>query len=246
VQPSRILSQRWQMFAEDQRVVAAKERVIRAARSAKRLRPTFADQHLQLARGWVKRKLPQRFHAITHELAKFGTIGLLNLGVNFAVVNLLWFTILSGSEVKAKAVATVVAATSAYFMNRYWTYKDRPKSTLRREYALFFFFNLVGLVIEVAVLYFAKYGLHQTHLLVLNLFTAVGIVLGTVFRFWAYRTHVFKIAPETPEEALVTPYELVDVEDEDADEQQASLNDELTQIELEDIVANEQRPAPTP
>jgi putative flippase GtrA len=250
VQPSRILSQRWQTFADDQRVVAAKERVVGAAvrvtRTVKRLRPTFADHHLRLARDFVKRKLPMRFHAITHELAKFGTIGLLNLGVNFAVVNLLWFTVLSGSEVKAKAVATVVAATSAYFMNRHWTYKDRPKSTLRREYSLFFFFNLVGLVIEVAVLYVAKYGLHQTHLLVLNLFTAVGIVLGTVFRFWAYRTHVFKIAPETPEEALATPYELVGelAEREPVDDR--DLNDELTQIELEDIVANEQRPAPTP
>ena len=48
-----------------------------------------------------------------------------------------------GSEVKAKAVATIVATTCAYFLNRHWTYRDRPKTTLRREYSLFFFFNAV-------------------------------------------------------------------------------------------------------
>jgi len=220
-----------------------------ASGTARRLRPTFAERHYRTARGWVGRKLPRRFHAITHELAKFGTIGVINLGVNFAVVNVLWFTVLSGSQVKAKAVATVVAATSAYFMNRHWTYRDRPKSTLRREYTLFFFFNLVGLVIEVAVLYGAKYGLHQTNLLMLNLFAAVGIVLGTIFRFWAYRTHVFKVepVPGSAEAAIATPYEIVDtVSDDDKDAAgrgvDSRLRDELAQIELDTIVAAERRP----
>ncbi|GAA1787356.1 hypothetical protein GCM10009682_06720 [Luedemannella flava] len=140
-------------------------------------------------------RLPQRWQGLAHELAKFGTIGVINLCVNVGVSNLLWITIFQNSEVKGKAVATIVATTAAYFMNRHWTYRDRPKSTLRREYALFFFFNLVGLVIETAVLAFGKYGLHITHLLALNLFTGIGIVIGTVFRFWAYRTHVFKAEP---------------------------------------------------
>jgi putative flippase GtrA len=140
-----------------------------------------------------RRLLPEKWHAITEEFAKFGTIGIVNLFVNFAVFNLLWLTVLRTGEVKAKAIATMVAITCAYFMNRHWTYRDRPKSTLRREYSLFFFFNLVGLIIEVAVMFIAKYGFHQTHILVLNLCTGLGIVLGTAFRFWAYRTHVFKI-----------------------------------------------------
>ncbi len=127
-------------------------------------------------------------------MAKFGTIGLINLGVNFAVFNALLIAV-QGSEVKAKAVATVVAATCAYFLNRYWTYRHRPKTTLRREYSLFFFFNAVGLLIETAIVAAAKYGFDQTSLVVLNVCTFVGIALGTVFRFWAYRTHVFKEAP---------------------------------------------------
>jgi putative flippase GtrA len=144
--------------------------------------------------------VPQRFHGITKELAKFGTIGVINLVINFGVANVLLLTVLRGGEVKAKAVAALVATTCAYFMNRHWTYRDRPKSTLRREYSLFFFFNLVGLVIETGAVAFTKYGLHQTHILAFNISTAVGIGLGTLFRFWSYRTYVFKLEPE-PEPA---------------------------------------------
>jgi putative flippase GtrA len=145
---------------------------------------------------WIKAKVPARFHKIGDEIAKFGTVGIINIFVNSAVVNLLWLTPwLHGSQVKAKAIATVVAATSAYFMNRHWTYRNRPKSSLRREYTLFFAFNLVGLLIEVGAVSVAKYWLHRTDLLVLNIFSLIGIGLGTLFRFWAYRTHVFKLAP---------------------------------------------------
>jgi len=139
--------------------------------------------------------LPRRLQHMSSEMAKFGAIGVVNLFVNFAVFNLLWFTVLRNGELKAKAVATIVATTCAYFMNRHWTYRDRPKSTLHREYSLFIFFNAVGLVIEVAIVGIAKYGFDQTHIIVLNLCTGLGIVVGTIFRFWAYRTHVFKLGP---------------------------------------------------
>ena len=118
--------------------------------------------------------LPKRWHGLTKELAKFGTIGVINLVVNFAVFNLLWLTVLRSGEVKAKAIATIVATTCAYFMNRHWTYRDRPKSTIRREYSLFFFFNAVGLLIEVTVVGAAKYGFGLTHIVVLNLCQCAG------------------------------------------------------------------------
>lgn len=157
-----------------------------------RRHPTRSTQQAWWRRVIALERLPARWRGLTHELAKFGTIGVINLFVNFAVLNLLILTVLRNGELKAKAIAAIVATTSAYFMNRHWTYRDRPKSTLRREYSLFFFFNLVGMVIEVAVVGFAKYGLHQTHLVAVNVSTAIGIGLGTLFRFWAYRTHVFK------------------------------------------------------
>lgn len=183
---------RWQMLASRDAVVTTGTRPGRFEPVLRRMTSTANATKSLLVR-WV----PNRFHAITDELAKFGTIGLINLGVNFGVFNLLLLlTIMQGSEVKAKAVATIVATTCAYFLNRHWTYRHRPKTTLRREYTLFFFFNAVGLVIETAFVALAKYGLHETNLIVLNLFSFFGIAIGTGFRFWAYRTHVFKLAED--------------------------------------------------
>jgi putative flippase GtrA len=210
------------------------------------------------------RWVPDRFHAITDELAKFGTIGLINLGVNVGVFNLLLLLPLTnGSEVKSKAVATILATTSAYFLNRHWTYRNRPKSTLRREYTLFFFFNAVGLVIETGFVALAKYGLDLTNLVWLNVFSILGIAVGTAFRFWAYRTHVFKLddsmasesaagssAVETPAKAApakpapakpapataATARPAAATPDLDNDDQ---LADELVQLELDDLVQDE-------
>lgn len=142
------------------------------------------------------RFLPERWHGLTQEIAKFGAIGVINTLVNIAVFNLLVLIVFPNGQLKASVIATVVATTGAYFMNRHWTYRDRPKSALQREYALFFIFNLIGLGIELSVLALAKYGFAVSHLAALNVFKALGIVLGTIFRFWAYRTHVFQIGAE--------------------------------------------------
>jgi putative flippase GtrA len=206
----------------------------------------------------VTRLLPKRWQSVSHEIAKFGAIGVINLLVNFAVFNLLWFTFFRNGQLWAKGVATIVATTCAYFMNRHWTYRDRPKSTLRREYSMFFFFNAVGLVIEVAVVGVAKYGFGQTHIVVLNLCTGVGIVLGTIFRFWAYRTHVFKLdtaTGEAAEPAVVTAaaavanapdpaamgdiIQVIDVSGLIDAPDDLVLHDELTQLELDGMVAHE-------
>lgn len=129
------------------------------------------------------------------EALKFGVVGGINTVVNYAVFNALALTILVNGQLKATIIATIVATISSYLMNRHWTYRDRPKSTLRREYTLFFLFNGIGLLIELCVLGLAKYGLGITNLLALNVVKTIGLVLGTLFRFWSYRTFVFRPAP---------------------------------------------------
>jgi|SRR5438477_8778856 len=130
------------------------------------------------------------------EVAKFGAVGLVNTVLDYTVLNLL----LSIGPLKAKVASTVVATTASYVMNRQWTYSRRDRAGVRREYVLFFALNLAGLAIQLAVLGVAKYGLGFTEhgggddRLALNLFNALGIAVAMVFRFWAYRTFVFKSA----------------------------------------------------
>lgn len=148
------------------------------------------------------RFLPHRWQKLAHEALKFGVVGGINTVVDFIVFNLL----LPIGPLKANVVSTVVATTTSYGMNRHWTYKDRLRSALRREYVLFFFFNLVGFLIQSLVLGVVKYGLHfteDTGRIALNIGKATGIGVAMVFRFWAYRTFVFLAEPALAAEAPV-------------------------------------------
>lgn len=141
------------------------------------------------------RLLPERWQKFIHEALKFGIVGGVNTVINYAVFNALALTVFVDGQLKATVIATIVATITSYLMNRHWTYRDRPKSAMRREYALFFLFNGAGLLIELGVLAAAKYGLGMTSLLALNVAKTGGVLLATLFRFWSYRTFVFQPAP---------------------------------------------------
>ncbi|MDP9797757.1 putative flippase GtrA [Catenuloplanes nepalensis] len=141
------------------------------------------------------RLLPERWQKLIREAAKFGIVGGVNFGINFAIFNILILTVMQGGQLKANVIATGIATLTSYLMNRHWTYRDRPKSSMRREYVLFFFFNAVALGIESGVLAGFKYGLGLETLLALNIAKFGGQVLGTLFRFWSYRTFVFRKVP---------------------------------------------------
>jgi putative flippase GtrA len=141
--------------------------------------------------------LPQRLRTLAPEAVKFAVIGGLNVIVNAGVFNLLLvFAIFADAQLKAKVIATCVAVVSSYFMNRHWTYKDRDKSAAHREFVLFVVFNGAGMAIELAVLGITKYWFGLTSLLALNVAVIIGLALGTVFRFFTYRTFVFTLVAE--------------------------------------------------
>ncbi|MEU5723054.1 GtrA family protein [Micromonospora sp. NPDC047738] len=146
------------------------------------------------------RLLPERWRKFIHEALKFGIVGGINTVINYAVFNALALTVFRDGQLKATVVATIVATITSYLMNRHWTYRDRPKSALRREYVLFFLFNATGLLIELGVLAAAKYGFGVTSLLMLNIAKTGGVLLATMFRFWSYRTFVFQPAPQHAKE----------------------------------------------
>lgn len=142
-------------------------------------------------------RVPQRWRPLAKEIAKFGAVGGINTVIDFAVFNLLM--VLGLPALKSNVVSTVVATTSSYAMNRKWTYADRARTAVRREYTLFFAFNLVGMAIQLAVLGVVKYGFGAAegdNWLLLNAAKAFAIGVAMVFRFWAYRTFVF--APPAP------------------------------------------------
>jgi putative flippase GtrA len=65
------------------------------------------------------------------------------------------------------------------------------------ELLLFVAANIVGMAIAVGCLWASHYGLGLTGPLADNISAnGVGLALGTVFRFWAYRTWVFRGDPD--------------------------------------------------
>ena len=124
-------------------------------------------------------------------------VGLLAYVIDVGVFNLLRFAgdpgLLEDKPLTAKVISVVVATVFSYVGNRQWTWGDRPRGPARREAVLFFVFNGVGLGIALVCLAVSHYVLGLTSPLADNVSAnVVGLVLSTGFRFWAYRTHVFR------------------------------------------------------
>jgi putative flippase GtrA len=144
--------------------------------------------------------LTDRLRRLAPEAIAFGVIGAGNTLLYMAIT---WAALPIGA-VKASVVATIVTTTLAYIANRYWTYRNHARTALRREYTLFFGFNLVGMIIQSGSVAIGKYGFGLTEEHDAYAFmgvTLIGIVIATVFRFWAYRTFVFLKPPVDGHEA---------------------------------------------
>ncbi|MFD5265649.1 GtrA family protein [Streptomyces sp. NPDC058335] len=135
-----------------------------------------------------------RLRRLTRELAKFGAVGGAGLLVNLGVFNFVRH-VTDLQVVRASVIATVVAIAFNYVGFRYFTYRDRDKGGRTKEMTLFLLFSMVGLVIENGLLFLATYGFGWDSPLQSNVFKFLGIGVATLFRFWSYRTWVFKALP---------------------------------------------------
>lgn len=137
------------------------------------------------------KRLRTRLERLAREVAKFGAVGAVGFLVNVAVFNLCIHT-LQLAPIRSGVISQVVAIGTNYLGNRYWTYRHTDKRRIRRETVAFFAFSGVALVIENAVLAVSHYGLGFTSPLADNIAkNVIGLGIGTVFRFWTYRTWVF-------------------------------------------------------
>ncbi len=149
--------------------------------------------------------VPSRSGRLFREIAKFGLVGLSGFVLNFAVFNAVR-TVAQWQTVRASVVATAVAIMGNYLGLRYFAYRDRgreDRNGRKKELGLFLFFSAIGMVIENSVLYLTTYGLGWDSTLANNVSKFFGIGIATLFRFWSYRTLVFRTAGGRPEPAVV-------------------------------------------
>lgn len=126
------------------------------------------------------------------EVAKFGVVG----GVAFVIDTGIYLWLLNGGmaghPTKAKIIAAAVATVFSWLANRYWTFRHRRQANVVREVFLFIVMNGIGLGIAAACVYVSHWvlGFESTRADVIA-GSVVGLILGTIFRFFAYRFWVF-------------------------------------------------------
>jgi putative flippase GtrA len=150
------------------------------------------------------RSLYERFRVLIHEAAKFGVVGAIGFVVSLGGADLLHFTFGVG-KYKAVIVATVLATIVTFVGNRWWAFRHRERSGMRQETVLFFVFNGVGLLIQLACVAIVVDGLNLQGKLWYNVANLTGIALGTLFRFWSYRKWVWRESGPAATAALGGP-----------------------------------------
>lgn len=148
--------------------------------------------------GGMKATILHFWHLIIKEAAKFGIIGAIAFVVDNGAYAFFMYGLpgpengpLFGHVKMASAAATAVATIVSWLGNRYWTFRHKRNADKGRELVLFVFFNVIGLLITIGCVMFTRDVLDLHSLSWDTIARNVGIVLGTLFRFWTYRRYVF-------------------------------------------------------
>ena len=146
----------------------------------------------------VVARLRGTIDVLYREMIKFGIVGAVAFVVDLGLFNILRNTVLSGygtgrlsRAVVATIISAAVATCVAWIGNRMWTFRHRRNRPVAHEALLFALTNGVALLIQAACVGFSHHFLGQESLVAENVAKLVGIALGTLFRFWAYRRFVF-------------------------------------------------------
>ncbi|PYC77607.1 hypothetical protein C7C46_18415 [Streptomyces tateyamensis] len=158
--------------------------------------------------------LLQRLRGVSGEVVQFAVVGLVGFAVNFGLSNAV-LHLTHWAPVRCSVIGTLVAIVVNYLGYRYWVYKDSDAASRRREITLFLLFSGIGLLIENGAVWFAVYGLGMTSTLAYNGAKVLGTGIATLFRFFSYRTWVFRALPELaePTEVVAEAERLLSIED---------------------------------
>jgi putative flippase GtrA len=120
-------------------------------------------------------------------LIKFGLTGMLGLIIDFSITWLLKDE-LHINKFIANAAGFTTAVISNYIINRLWTFSERERVKISRQFASFLFVSLVGLLLNSAIVYV----LNEHFLLHFYVSKAIAILLVFFWNFSANYFFVFK------------------------------------------------------
>ncbi|MEO8829609.1 GtrA family protein [Lapillicoccus sp.] len=156
----------------------------------------------------LERLLPS-WRTLVRQLATFGVVGAGAYVVDVSTFNLLQHTgdnpMFEGQPLMAKVASTGVATVFSWVGNRYWTFRHQRRKERAREFLLYLLMCTIGLGIALGILWISHYVLGFASPLADNIAAnVIGLVAGTAFRFYAYRTFVFT-SPTEPSQTHDLP-----------------------------------------
>lgn len=141
------------------------------------------------------------------QFVKFGLVGILNTGVDLAVLNA--ETLVTGIKEGygfgiQKGLSFLVAVTFSYFLNKRWTFEDKSQEEQGKKFSQFIFVSVIGILVNVAAATIAvTYLKHPVNDLLGNpeilsdqIWVSIGGLTGTaaglLWNFFGYKFWVFK------------------------------------------------------
>lgn len=134
------------------------------------------------------------------QLSKFIIVGVINTGIDFAVLNLLMLTTGYNHGLYFslfKTVSFIVAVTNSYLMNKFWTFNRQSQTShLGTQISQFLMVSLVGLAINVGIASFVVNIVPRPAFVSGNLWANLGTLAATggalIWNFIGYKVFVFK------------------------------------------------------
>jgi putative flippase GtrA len=122
---------------------------------------------------------------LVFKFIKFGVVGGSGVIVDFSFTYL-FKEIIKVQKYVANAIGFTIAATSNYFLNRWWTFHS-TNPHIAREYGRFLFISIIGLLINTFVIWILNSKLKLNFYL--SKFFAIGVV--TIWNFFANIAYTF-------------------------------------------------------
>jgi putative flippase GtrA len=136
------------------------------------------------------------------EMLRFVSVGMLAVLVDVGGFNLIRATggeELFATPLWAKVWSTSAATLLAWAGHHWWTFRQRRRTDAPREFATFLLVYGASALIALGCLACSHYVLQWRSNVADNISgNIVGLVLGTVFRYWACRRWVFNEYAQRP------------------------------------------------
>jgi putative flippase GtrA len=130
-----------------------------------------------------------------HQFVRYAMVGVLNVGVGLAILNLL---LINGVQANlAQAAAFLVTSIQGFALHKTWAFKDEGKHPLLRGYLVFLLLTTVGLAINQIVFTLLLLPMRPLGLLGKNLAALGAIPFSVAWNFMAYRRWTFNPAAPT-------------------------------------------------